>query len=129
MSSTPYFSKRAVFMQRHSQVEGGLAAEGGQKRVRTLLLDDLGDHLGNQRLDVGAVGERGVGHDGGRVGVDQHDLETLLHEHLAGLGAGVVELAGLPDHDGTGSEQEDLVDIGAAGHGSSTLPFGLTGLD
>ena len=119
----------AVLGEGDGQVEGGLAAQGGQQRVRPLHLDDLGHHLGHQGLDVGAVGEGGVGHDGGRVRVDQHHLEALFHQHLAGLGAGVVELAGLPDDDGTGAEQQDLVDIGAAGHASATHPFGLTGLD
>ena len=107
----------AVLGEGDGQVERGLAAQGGQQGVRPLHLDDLGHHFGHQGLDVGAVGERGVGHDGGRVGVDQHHLEALLHEHLAGLGAGVVELAGLPDDDGAGAEQHDLVDVGAAGHG------------
>ncbi len=119
----------AVLGEGDGQVEGGLAPQGGQKGVRPLHLDDLGHHFGHQGLDVGAVGEGGVGHDGGRVGVDQHHLETLLHEHLAGLGAGVVELAGLAYDDGAGTKQEDLADVGAAGHESATLPFGLTGLD
>ena len=119
----------AVLGEGDGQVERGLAAEGGQQGVRPLDLDDLGHHLGHQRLDVGAVGERGVGHDGGRVRVDQHHLEALFHQHLAGLGAGVVELARLPDDDGARTKQEDLADIGAAGHASTTHPFGLTGLD
>ena len=119
----------AVLGERHGQVERCLAPEGGKQSVRPLDLDDLGHHFGNEGLDVGAVRERGVGHDGGRVRIDQHHLEALLHKHLAGLGAGVVELAGLADDDGTGTKQEDLADIGAAGHASATLPFGLTGLD
>ncbi len=119
----------AVLGEGDGQVESGLAPQGGQQGVRPLHLDDLGHHFGHQGLDVGAVGEGGVGHDGGRVGVDQDHLETFLHQHLAGLGAGIVELAGLADDDGAGAEQEDLADIGAAGHGSTTLPFGLTGLD
>ena len=35
---------------------------------------------------------------------------------LAGLGAGVVELAGLADDDGAGADDEDLLDVGALGH-------------
>ena len=108
--------ERAVLGQSHGQVEGGLAAQGGQQGVGPLPLDDPCHHFGHQRLDVGAVGERGVGHDGGRVGVHQHHLVALLQQDLAGLGAGVVELAGLPDDDRPGSEQHDLLDVGAAGH-------------
>jgi hypothetical protein len=37
---------------------------------------------GIERLDVGAVGELGVGHDRRRVGVDEHDLVPLLRSTL-----------------------------------------------
>ena len=52
-----------------------------------------------ERLDVGLVGHDRVGHDGGRVGVHEHDLVAELAQRLAGLRAGVVELAGLADDD------------------------------
>ena len=45
--------QRAVLVQRHRQVERGLPAEGRQQRVGALLLDDLRDRPGQQRLDVG----------------------------------------------------------------------------
>ncbi len=45
------------------------------------------------------------------IGVDEHDLIALLAQHLAGLHARVVELGGLPDDDGTGAEDQDLVDV------------------
>ena len=57
----------AVVREGHGQVEPGLAAEGGQQGVGPLALDDLGHDLGGERLDVGAVGELRVGHDGGRI--------------------------------------------------------------
>ena len=53
------------------EVERGLAADRGQHGVRPLALEDLLQHLGGQRLDVGAVGVLGVGHDRRRVGVHQ----------------------------------------------------------
>ncbi len=102
--------------ERHGAVEAGLAAHVGKKRVGTLLLDDLGHGVGRDRLDIGAVGGLGIGHDGGRVGVDEDDLVALLAQRLAGLGAGVVELAGLADDDGAGTDDEDLLDVGALGH-------------
>ncbi len=91
--------QHAVMVQVHRQVQARLAAEGGQQGVGPLGLDHLGDDLPGQRLDVGAVGHLRVGHDRGRVGVDQHDLVPLLAEGLAGLGARIIELAGLPDDD------------------------------
>ena len=63
----------AVLVQVHGGVQAGLAAEGRQQGVGPFLLDDLGDDLPGDRLDVGAVGRLRVGHDGGRVGVDQDD--------------------------------------------------------
>ena len=50
----PELLQRAVLVQRHRQVERGLAAERRQQRVGALLLDDLRHRAGQQRLDVGA---------------------------------------------------------------------------
>src|SRR5690606_33047508 len=79
-------------------VEGGLAAEGGEDRVDggsevAFLLDDLADGLWGDGLDVGSIREGRIGHDGGGVGVDEDDAVPLLLEGLARLHAGVVELA------------------------------------
>ena len=67
--------------------------------------------LDRQRLDVGAVGQLRVGHDRGRVGVDQDDSEPFVLQRLAGLGAGVVELARLPDDDRAGADDEDACEM------------------
>src|SRR5439155_21729187 len=106
----------AVAVQVHRGVQAGLAAQGGQQRVGPFLLDDLGHDLPGDRLDVGAVGRGRVGHDGRRVGVDQDDLVALLAQRLAGLGAGVVELARLADDDRAGADEEDLLQVGALWH-------------
>ena len=52
-----------------------------------------------ERFDVGAVGQIGVGHDRGRVGIHQHDPITLFLQGTNRLGAGVVELTCLTDDD------------------------------
>ena len=116
ISSTPYFSRTPASSQRHRGVERGLAAQGREQRVGALLGDHLLDELGGDRLDVGRVGELGVGHDRGRVGVDQDDPDALGLEHPAGLGAGVVELAGLADDDRPGADHQDGLDVVALGH-------------
>ena len=85
--------------QFHRQVQRRLTTKGWQQCVRTFLANDVGHHVGVQRFDVGDIGRRGVGHDRGRVGVDQDDLVALLAQHLAGLGARVVELTGLANND------------------------------
>ena len=56
--------------------------------------------------------------------VEEDDLVPLLLQRLAGLGPGVVELAGLADDDRPGAHNHDLLDVGAARHGereTSTL--------
>ena len=111
------FVEHAGLVERHRGVEGGLAAEGGEQGVGLLADDDFFDHFRRDRLDVGAVGELRVGHDGGRVGVDQDDLVAFLLERLAGLDAGVVEFTALADDDGAGADDENFVDRGVFGHG------------
>jgi hypothetical protein len=110
--------ERAVLVERLGEVQGRLAAERRQQRVRALALDHGGDRAGQERLDVRRVGELGVGHDRRRVRVDQHDLVALLLEDLARLHARVVELGGLADDDRPRAEDEDLVEVVAAGHPS-----------
>src|SRR5581483_1081823 len=102
------------------QVERGLAAERRQDRVRPLALDHLRDRLGVERLEVGRVRPLGVGHDRRRVRVDEHDAVALAPEHAAGLRAGVVELARLPDPDRAGAEDQDRAKVGALRHVSAS---------
>ena len=116
------FLQRAVVPEGAGAVERGLAAQGGQDGVdaRAALLfelDDLADALGRDRLDVGPIAELRIGHDRRRVAVDQHDAVPLGLEGLAGLRARVVKLAALADDDGTGTQDEDGLDVGAFGHG------------
>ena len=97
-------------------VKRGLATHVGKQRVGALLGDDALHRLGRDGLDVGAVGRVGVGHDGGRVGVDQDDLVALLAKSTAGLGARIVELAGLADDDGARADNENLLNVSALRH-------------
>jgi hypothetical protein len=101
--------QRSVLRHRHRRVESGLPTKGGEERVGAFLLDDLRQHLRGHRLDVGAVRKIRIGHDGRRVGVEENDRVTLLLQGLAGLGAGIVELAGLADNDRAGADDQDLL--------------------
>ena len=62
--------ERAVLCQLDGSVQTGLAAQRGQQRVRTLLLNHALNELGSDGLNIGAVGKTRVGHDGCRVRVD-----------------------------------------------------------
>ena len=89
--------------EREGGVEAGLAAHGGEERVGAFLLDDLGDDLRGDRLDVGGVRELRIGHDRRGIGVHQDDPVPLLAQRLARLSAGVIELARLSNDDGAGT--------------------------
>ena len=108
--------EHAGFHQLHGEVQGRLAAERGEQGVRPLPGDDGLEHVQPEGLHVGGVGEVRVGHDRRRVGVDQDHPVAVLPQYPAGLGARVVELAGLADHDGTGADEQDALDVVTAGH-------------
>ena len=92
----------------HGQVQAGLSAQGGQQAVGALPGDDSFEDFDGERLDVDVVGDAVVGHNRGRVGVDQHGLDALFAEGLAGLRAGVVELGGLTYDDWPGTYNQNF---------------------
>ena len=120
--STPIFLQHAFTGQVQGAVEGGLAAHGGQQGVGFFHFDNARHGLPLDRLDVGGVRHGRVGHDGGGIGVHQNDAIALLAQGLAGLGARVVELAGLADDDRPGAEDQDAVYVSALRHGGLLLP-------
>ena len=119
--STSNFASVPCLRRRQRAVQRGLAAHGRQQRKAAgndvaFLLDDLGDDLRRDRLDIGRIGQFRIGHDGGRIGIDQDDAVALVLQRLHRLGAGIVEFAGLADHDGTGADDQDGGDVGSFGH-------------
>ena len=116
------FFEHAAVRKFDGEIERGLSADGGQNGEsgagRKLALDanNFFEIFAGERLDVSAVGKLGVGHDGGRVRVGEHDFVSLGLERLAGLGAGVVELGRLADDDGAGAEDQDFGDVSSFGH-------------
>ena len=118
--------ERAVFVEGHRGVQRRLAAERGKQNEFTLRAeafhflflahDDFLDAFRRDRFDVSAVSELRVGHDGGRIGVDEDDAVAFLAEGLAGLRAGVIEFARLADDDRAGADDEDGMNVGAFGH-------------
>ncbi len=59
--------QHAVLVEVHRQVQRRLPAERRQQRVGPLGVDDLFDHFPGDRLDVGAIRRRRIGHDRGWV--------------------------------------------------------------
>ena len=118
ISSTPVSLNAPRSSSADREVQRGLPAERRQDRVGSLALDDGGDHVDVERLDVGPVGEVRVGHDRRRVRVGEDDAVALAAQDAARLRARVVELARLADDDRPGPEHEDRLDVGAARHQS-----------
>ena len=73
--------------QLHGQVERGLAAQAGQQAVGPLPGDDRLDRLDGQRLEIDRRRRPRVGHDRGRVGVEEDRADALLAQRPARLGA------------------------------------------
>jgi len=134
--------QNAVSVECHRRVQSSLTAERGEQDesigdLRFTIYDlrtwhvhgnaqfphfvqladyDLLHGFGRDWLDVRAIGELRVGHDGGRIRVHQNDTVTLLLKGFAGLRAGIVELARLADDDRSGADDEDGMNVGSSGH-------------
>src|SRR5690606_11642367 len=93
--------ENAHLTQRERAIESCLTAHAGQERIWALFLDDLGHHVWGDWLNIGGIGEIRVRHDRRWVRVVQNDPVTFFLKRLTSLGAGVVELARLPDDDWT----------------------------
>ena len=66
-------------------IERRLATHGGQNCIRTLLGNNFLNRLPSDGLNVGDIGRIGVGHDRGRVAVDQNDFVTFFAQGFTGL--------------------------------------------
>ena len=96
-----------------------LAAHGGENGVRALDFDNFLNRLPGNRLDVGGIGHGRVGHDGGRIRVDQNNPVTLFAQRFTRLSARVVEFAGLADDNRTSANDKNAIDIGTLRHNGS----------
>ncbi|MND67910.1 hypothetical protein D3C80_593440 [compost metagenome] len=99
--------QHALTFQLQRAVQCGLAAHGRQHGIRTLFFDDFTHHFPVDWLDVGRIRHFRVGHDGGRVGVDQNNAVTLFAQRFTRLGTRVVELTRLADNNRASAEDQD----------------------
>ena len=98
----------AAAMQLHRRIERCLASERRQNGIRLFPGDDFLDNRRCDGFNIGPVGEFRIGHDGGRIRIDQNHLVSLLLERLAGLHARIIEFATLADDNGAGPDNEDF---------------------
>ena len=109
--------ERAGLGKLDGDVQRCLAAERGEQRIGLLTIEDLFDSRCGYGFDVSTISQLGIGHDGGGIAVHENDAVALLAQHLARLRARVVELARLPDDDGTRPDDEDRADVSPFRHG------------
>ena len=108
--------QHAMLVQIERAIQRGLTTHRRQQSIGPLLGNDLLDHLPGDGFDVGRIGHLRVGHDRRRIAVDEDDTVALFAQRLAGLGAGVVELTGLPDDDRASADDQDRFEVGALRH-------------
>ncbi len=108
--------KHAAAVEFHRQVEAGLAAKCGQEGVRAFLTDNPFDELRFERFDIDTVRRRRVGHDRGRVRVDEDNLVSFFFQGKTRLSTSIVKFCRLPDDDRTGSDYKDFLNIWSFWH-------------
>ena len=113
--------QHALLGQLHGQRQSGLAAQSGHDGVGALIAQNLRHVLQRQRLHVHLVGDVRIRHDGGRVGVHENDLVSLLLQRQAGLRARVVKLRRLTDDDRAGANHQYFLYIRSLRHDFSSI--------
>ncbi len=98
------------------EVQPRLSPQVGENGIGALLFDDFLQGFDVQGLDVRHIGHFRVRHDRRGVGVHEDHVVTELLQGLAGLGSRIIELAGLSDDDGAGSDDQDFLDVSPWGH-------------
>ena len=81
------FVENALVRELRAEVERRLPTEVRQQRIGAFFGDDLLKALAVERFDISDIRRVRIGHDGGGIGVDQHDLVAKRAQCFARLGA------------------------------------------
>ena len=79
------FRQNAALGKPKSGVQSRLTAKRRQESVGALFSDDCGKGLLLDGFHIGGVSHMRIGHDGSRIGIDQHHLVPFFLEGLHGL--------------------------------------------
>jgi hypothetical protein len=91
--------QRSSLHQSHRRIERRLPSHGRKQRIWAFSFNDFFDHIQRNRFDVRPVREFRIRHDGRRIAVDEDHPVAFILKRLARLSPGIIEFAGLPDHD------------------------------
>jgi hypothetical protein len=100
-----------------------LAADGREQGIGTFAGNDYFEIFAAERFDVSTVGQFGIRHDGGRIGIDENDFVAIGAQGLGGLGAGVIEFASLADHYRAGTDNQYSVQVVSSRHMWAYVPL------
>ena len=115
------FLEHTFASQIQGTIECSLPAHCGQQSIGTLPLNNFGHGPPFHRLDVGRIRHGRIRHDRRRIRVHQNHPVTLFPQGFTGLSTRVVKLAGLPDNNGAGAEDQDTFKIGSFWHKLSSV--------
>ena len=119
------FFEHTHFVEGECSVQCCLTTHCGKECIRPFFLDDLCNHFRCNGFDVSRVRQIRVGHDGGRIGIDEDDAITFGFEGLAGLGAGIIKLARLTYDNRSSPDDENGFYICTFWHMRGTLIWGF----
>ena len=100
--------QKSGFCKLHAKVQSGLSAQCREDGVRLLLLNNLLQDLGGQRLNVDLIRNVLIGHNGRGVGVYKAYLHALFLQRAARLCTRIVELRRLSDDNRAGANHHYL---------------------
>lgn len=118
-------SEESRFCQFAAHRQPRLTAEGSQKTVGLFFDNNSFETLFRERFKINLVRESVIRHDRRGVGVTEHYVYAFAFEYAAGLRTRIVELCGLSDDDGSGTDNENFFNIASFRHGSSPFPYSL----
>ena len=105
------FVQEAACHQIHGNIQAGLSAQCRQDGVRTFLFDDFLYTGNGHRFNINLICHCLVGHDGCRIGVNQHNLQTFFPQRTACLCACIVKFCCLTDDNRAGAKYHYLMNI------------------
>ena len=104
------FVKNARACKLHRERKSGLAAEPRKEPVGPFFFNYPCYGFKIQRLEIYLIRQVLIRHDRSGIGVDQHDIYTLVLKDAARLRAGIVEFRRLSDNYRSRAYHQDLLD-------------------
>ena len=109
-------SKHAAIRERERNVQRRLTAHRWEDGIGAFTCDDLLNKLWCDRLDIRAISEFRIRHDGSRIGIHENDLVPLFAQRFDRLRPGVIKFGSLTDHNRPRADHKNTVQVSASRH-------------